>query len=319
MIQFLAHQQIDKSRWDACIDHAQNGLIYGYSWYLDTMAPGWNALVAEDYSLVFPLPWNQKIPFFKQIYPPFFCQQLGAFYTEASSKEQTSQLLASIPDTYKLVHLHLNASHSPVELPGWTWTTRNNLILDLKPGYEAIVNGYNRSTRRYSQRNRDRQFLVESPITPAELVQLYKAQLGHKVECDDLTYQKFEQLMALAIKKEKGSIMGVKDQEGTLTVAGFFFKSHGRIYNVFGASTPKGRQMRSMLFLLDGLIRKYAGLDMLFDFEGSSIPSIAQFFEGFGAQKEIYYAVKKGTFPKWLLQLKSIYQKLPNIKSGGKS
>ena len=47
-IQYLSHEQIDKAKWDQCIDNASNGLIYAYSFYLDTMADNWDALVLND-------------------------------------------------------------------------------------------------------------------------------------------------------------------------------------------------------------------------------------------------------------------------------
>ena len=45
MIAYLTHDQIDKSRWDDCIAHAVNGMAYAWSWYLDVVHPGWEALV----------------------------------------------------------------------------------------------------------------------------------------------------------------------------------------------------------------------------------------------------------------------------------
>ena len=36
-IKYLLHRQIDKAKWDRCIKEADNGLVYGYSFYLDHM------------------------------------------------------------------------------------------------------------------------------------------------------------------------------------------------------------------------------------------------------------------------------------------
>ena len=48
MIQYLEHNQIDKKKWDATVEECGN--IYAYSWYLDIVHPGWEALVEEDIS-----------------------------------------------------------------------------------------------------------------------------------------------------------------------------------------------------------------------------------------------------------------------------
>ncbi len=45
-VQYLKHHEIDKQRWDACIQEARNAQIYALSWYLDVVTPGWEAIVA---------------------------------------------------------------------------------------------------------------------------------------------------------------------------------------------------------------------------------------------------------------------------------
>ncbi len=61
MINYLKHDQIDQQRWDDCIAHAPNGLVYAWSWYLDIVHPGWEALVEivdDKYLSVMPLTSN---------------------------------------------------------------------------------------------------------------------------------------------------------------------------------------------------------------------------------------------------------------------
>ena len=48
-IKYLQYNELDKVKWDVCINKASNGLIYGYSFYLDNMAKHWDALVLNDY------------------------------------------------------------------------------------------------------------------------------------------------------------------------------------------------------------------------------------------------------------------------------
>ena len=60
MIHYLKHHRIDKARWDRCISKAVNSRVYACSWYLDLVCPGWEALVEEDYTSVFPLTSRWK-------------------------------------------------------------------------------------------------------------------------------------------------------------------------------------------------------------------------------------------------------------------
>ncbi len=45
MIRHLKNDEIEREKWDECIAAAFNGNVYGFSWYLDIVSPGWEALV----------------------------------------------------------------------------------------------------------------------------------------------------------------------------------------------------------------------------------------------------------------------------------
>ena len=55
LIRYVTRAELDVQLWDNCITNASNGLIYAYSFYLDTIAKQWDALVLDDYRMVMPL------------------------------------------------------------------------------------------------------------------------------------------------------------------------------------------------------------------------------------------------------------------------
>jgi len=77
-IYYLRNSEIDKDSWNNCIEQAANGLIYGYSSYLDHMADNWDALVLNNYEAVMPLPWRRKAGI-SYVFQPFLSAQLGIF------------------------------------------------------------------------------------------------------------------------------------------------------------------------------------------------------------------------------------------------
>ena len=80
MWELRSHAQIDKTRWDDCLEASCNGLVYGHAWYLDVVCPGWKAWVWEEggeYQKVFPLTEGRKWGI-SYLYQPFFTQQLGS-------------------------------------------------------------------------------------------------------------------------------------------------------------------------------------------------------------------------------------------------
>jgi hypothetical protein len=78
MINYLKHTEIDKALWDECIAQSVNRRVYAFSWYLDIVCPGWDALVGDNYMHVFPLTHRRKWGV-GYLYQPFFAQQLGLF------------------------------------------------------------------------------------------------------------------------------------------------------------------------------------------------------------------------------------------------
>jgi hypothetical protein len=54
MIVYHKNHEIDREQWDKCIRNSPGTKPYAWSWYLDIMAPGWEALVDDDYDSVFP-------------------------------------------------------------------------------------------------------------------------------------------------------------------------------------------------------------------------------------------------------------------------
>src|SRR5690349_15942560 len=102
-IQYITHQNIDRAKWDTCIDNASNGLIYGYSFYLDHMAKHWDALVLNDYESVMPLTWNKKYGFHYLYQPPFVASS-GVFGNDISELTVTN-FLNAIPPRFKLIEI----------------------------------------------------------------------------------------------------------------------------------------------------------------------------------------------------------------------
>ena len=60
MLKLLQRKEIDILKWDDLIAHSPAETIYPYSWYLDSVAENWSALVVDDYRFVMPVVWKKK-------------------------------------------------------------------------------------------------------------------------------------------------------------------------------------------------------------------------------------------------------------------
>ena len=104
MIVWLRHNEIDREQWDNCIKDSPGTKPYGFSWYLDIMCPGWEALVDDEYDSVFPIPCFRKYGF-RYIATPIFLQQLGAYSPDKPLQKATNEFVEYMPDFYSLIDL----------------------------------------------------------------------------------------------------------------------------------------------------------------------------------------------------------------------
>ena len=104
MIVYHKNNEIDREQWDNCIKSSPGVKPYAYSWYLDIMAPGWQALVDDDYDSVFPIPCFSKFGI-QYVATPIFLQQLGAFSPDKPASQAIIEFLDYMPDIYRLIDL----------------------------------------------------------------------------------------------------------------------------------------------------------------------------------------------------------------------
>ena len=168
MIRYLSNREIDRGRWDACISAASCRRLYAFSWYLDTVSPGWDALVEDDYRAVFPLTHNRKFGI-SYLFQPFFAQQLGVFSPENMDGGRVCAFLSAIPSRYRLTEISLNEGN---ETPSnqVNLSVRPDYVLDLSPEYDAIEAAYAQNTRRNLKKAQAMAGLVHATVTPCESV-----------------------------------------------------------------------------------------------------------------------------------------------------
>jgi len=301
MILHLEHHQIDKQKWDACIEQAPNGLIYAFSWYLDTVCSDWEALVVGDYELVMPLVHRRKMGV-SVIYQSFTTQQLGVFSQEPVPNEIVVAFLKAIPEKYKLIEVKLNSFNS-VESETLEVVQNLNFELDLNFPYDALRSGYSSNTKRNVKKGEKNGVQITSGTNNFEqVIQLFRENKGNELEIlGPDYYQLLTALFGKAMQRGHGEVW-LGHHEGQLVCGALFLKAMGRMIFLLSATTPGSKQVGGMPFLLDSVIRQYAGQPVIFDFEGSNDPNLARFNRSFGSKESVYLLVRENRLPgifKW--------------------
>lgn len=307
MIRYTEHQNIDKQKWDACISASQNKIIYAYSWYLDIVCDGWNALIEGDYQYVMPLPckkkWNTNI-----IYVPFFTQQLGIFGQDEVANEKLMDFISSIPDKFKLADIKLNTSIHVK--PAGYFSENSNMILPLTGNYENIKKNYHSNLKRKISKAVKNNLNIYSSGDSSLLVQLYIKHVvphlhGFRKEHENI----LEKLLHAAITGERALIYFAKNKKNEILAGACFMKSDNRLIYLIPFSTSEGKKSGAMSLIVDNVIKEHCGSEYILDFEGSNIESIARFYNGFGAKNVLYYSYHRKKLSLFMSILYYIYHK----------
>lgn len=293
-ISYLPQANIDKQKWDRCIDTAANGLIYAYSFYLDAMSKNWDALILDDYEIVMPLTWNKKYTIY-YLYQPFFCAQLGIF-GNAISSEIVKTFLENIPAKFKYWDFYLNKDNL-FSLPSIPMYERSNYVLSLENSYENLSASFAQSHVRNIKRALKQGNSVKKNIPVEDVISLAKEQTKNFSPITEKDYDNFFKLYEILKKKKMAVTYGVYSKNDQLTASCAYVFSHKRAYYILVGNHPDGRTSGASHLMIDQFIKEHAGENLTLDFEGSNISSLAFFYKSFGSTLEKYPGIKMNKLP----------------------
>ncbi|MFN4084029.1 MAG: hypothetical protein ACK4K9_10390 [Bacteroidia bacterium] len=295
MIKYITHNEIDFARWDVCIEQSILPLVYAKSWYLNTICPGWDALVLNDYDAVMPLTKGKKY-FINYLYQPFFTQQLGIFSKQELSAEEQFEFIKSIPQKFKFIDINLNQS-CKLLAENYHLSKRKNYELQLNKSYDKLIKNYSGQTKRNLKKAASQSLsVINNSYT--ETVNFYKKHKGTLTKgVKPWHYQMLLKLLETADVSKHIISLGAVNNKEELLASAVFISYHGRLIFVLGTANNKGRDCGAMYAIFDYLIHQHAATGLILDFEGSEIPGIARFFKNFGAEKTYYYKLKINRLP----------------------
>lgn len=297
-IQILPSAQIDPSRWDRCLNSNTNGLIYSRKKYLDLLCDQWQGLVVDDYKIIMPIPWRKKYGI-RYTYIPSFCQQLGI------TGKMDQQMIQSIREelfhfvTYGDIHFNFGNSHVSDH---FTVTAKNNFIIDLSKDIHTI-RSYYRNDLKENIRKAAAENLQYEVADVNTAIECFIKHYGKKIRSigkDD--FIRFSKACELFYKEGDGFVRKAASPGGEIFAIALFLKDQKRIYNILNTTLPSGKKKSANHFLLDQVLAEFAGSSLLFDMEGSELPGVRHFYEGFGPLNQPYYHYHFNKFP-WPLYL----------------
>ncbi len=295
------NKEIDRSRWNDCIRLSENGLIYGQTFYLDNICPGWQALIHENYEWVFPLTARSKWGI-RYLYQPAFTQQLGLFANNTVAVPYNA-IFQWLKTRFQYWQFNWNFGFNGHPAQGVECAPATNYVIDLGAGYAAIAASYHKDFKNNLQRSSKFSLTCSAEHSHEQSIALYRQfyadRMPHVTEKD---YSAFINMCQYAWQHNLLINRAVTATDGTVLSTALLLFDGRRLYNIMNTTTSAGRNQEANHYLLNAIIREFAGQQILFDFEGSDLPGVKTFYQNFGGQNQPYFTLKYNGLP-WPLKL----------------
>lgn len=282
MIRRLKYQEIDFEKYTNCIENSEQRKYSATRGFLDiTAGKQWEILVYNDYEAVMPIPFVKKIGL-KLVINPKLCQQLGVF---------------SYHDDIKLNDLFLNFFEEKYNVWYYAFNAINQLSKQLKKRQNFLIysDDYKTVRQKYSPKRKrklrlDEEILQNSEVKNVSMAEagkfISKNMIGAKNEKDkseflrifnDFENAGYLQLKAFFYQNMMVNLIAVYCDQKTIALLGTF--NDKEYIKLSGSSV-----------IIDQIISENIH-HKIFDFEGSDVPAIEEFFRGFRPDLEIYPAI----------------------------
>ena len=164
-----------------------------------------------------------------------------------------------------------------------------NFILHLNSAYESIFNNFKSDPRRVL-RIIDKEKKFELKDIDFHTFDLFANQnINLQIPKSYRAISSFRILIEDTLANHKGLLKGVYFEESLVAVC--FFKWVGdRLQFLLPVVNALGKKNYATSFLLHTIWQEYAKTNTVFDFSGSTMPSIAKFMKDFSPETEYYYS-----------------------------
>lgn len=291
-MKWIDRNEIDTEKWNNRVKMEENASIFCFSWYLDAVAENWGALISDNYATILPVPYTIRMGL-RQMIQPTYTRELEIIGTNFSWQD----VIPVLKNEFRKIEFR---SGIPDILPDGQ--TRTHQYISFKDFNETF---YSSNARRILKKAGD-QFEITNTGNIDNLIDLFRKTAFTKIDSlHESDLARLKKLMQNAIQENHGQLMTVTDQHQTVAT-GFFLSTPATVTYLKGASTEDAKKEGAMYFLFDQAIKKFSTSHKIFDFGGSDIKSVADFYKKFGAHDRTYFNYTFEQLPAWFKTLKKL-------------
>lgn len=290
------------------VPHELPGNIFMQPWWLDIVAKDrWKDSVIENNGEVkarWPIVTNTRKGF-KTIEMPVLTQQLGPWVKVQSKKKEGAyreerRLLRSIIDElpsfdFMVYKLNVNnRNYLPFKWSGFEQNSVTTFQIQHPFTMDGTWSNF-KSSVRTDIRKAEELLIVDNNVSPKEVYELIKATYSKQGLSPNYSEELFIELCEAAVSKNRATLSGVFDKEKKIHSAQLFIHDDDTTYYLASGFDSSSKIAGAVSLGIWNGINLAFERNNTFDFEGSSIQPIENFFSAFGGDQVLFHQITKSS------------------------
>ena len=299
---FVQRPNIDCEKWDSLVARTSNAGIYNKSFFLDALADNWCIYVDQDYSRGIAIPFTQKLKY-KIVYTPNFLRSVN--FLGAINQSFAIEILNKIKNEFQVGELSIENTEFTIE--------GENRVFQRIDFFDS--HNVNTQSKRMLKKFTQSDFSITNQVNLDKINEFLETNLFQRLEglnkSDLLVFRK------LMNKLEEHKLLfkyAVYNSKNELKGCALFMQTDDKLTYIKGVATNDAMKEGAMYALLNYSINLAKENNLVFDFGGSNIDSVKQFYTNLGGRDVTYYRTKWGKLPVYYQIAKYIYHYFGKIK-----
>lgn len=284
---FIEKKDIDFLKWDASVTNSVVENPTCYSWYLNASCENWGAIISEDYSFLLPFSTNKRLGQ-KRIVHHSYIRQVDAF----GDITQLKNALLLLKD-FDYVDLSISEQNNT------NYISKTYQSIQYSEGYKYKTN----AQRILKKVNGKYSFKISNDYH--SILTFYRGNSFNKIKQNPKNLDYLGNIMSEAIKRGKGECI-IAYEDNKVIGGEFIIKDKNTATYLIGDCNSYHKKEGLMYALLDFAINHYKDNYQVFDFGGSNIKSVAQFYKKLGGTDKYYSNILIDNMPWWFKLLKKL-------------
>ena len=271
-------EQWSKEEWNNRIEELNYFGLYCRYEYLQHFCDDWICISNHNRTLLLPVPIRKKMGI-TYVYTPSFFPQTSIIgkYNEDDIASLTNKLL-SIVHFGDLFLQGMLLSNKKIRQ-----TLKTNFTLDTSNWKNKIIDHHRRALEKANKQDFNIQEQVEAHVIIDLFKEVYTEKMPHVTDND------YNRLLQWCEQQTNTIQTYCVYLHGEIHAAAILFCHRNTVYNIINVVTEAGKVSRANYSLYGYILDRCHIQQLNLDWEGSDIPGIARFYEGWGSEKHNYY------------------------------